>query len=239
MSASVTSRSSITKPPWSIRLWAMNWRMKSASAGPGQATQPSPIRKRRWRSRGSSASRSCSWQDEVDLLAQRLDRVEQAEAGAAHPGRHRGAAEDRRRATPARRLGDLLGDPERQRAAGVDRAAEGDHASRCPRRGGRRRPGSRTSRPGSSRRGARRGRSRSRDPVDGVGDGETWSARCARGRPPRARARRSRRPRGRRRARAGRRPRSTPARRRRRRRRASSAGRAATGGAGRGRVRRK
>ena len=44
-----------------MRLWAMNWRMKSATAGPGQATQPSPIRKRRWRSRGSSASRSCSW----------------------------------------------------------------------------------------------------------------------------------------------------------------------------------
>ena len=54
-------RSSITKPPWSIRLWAMNWRMKSATAGPGQATHPSPIRKRRCRSRGSSASRSWSW----------------------------------------------------------------------------------------------------------------------------------------------------------------------------------
>ncbi len=61
MSASVTKRSSITKPPSSIRLWAMNCRMKSASAGPGQATQPSACRKRRWRSRGSSASRSWSW----------------------------------------------------------------------------------------------------------------------------------------------------------------------------------
>ena len=61
MSASVTSRSSTVKPPASIRLWATNWRMKSASAGPGQATQPSPSRKRRWRSRGSSASRSWSW----------------------------------------------------------------------------------------------------------------------------------------------------------------------------------
>ena len=59
MSASVTSRSSTMKPPSSIRLWATNWRMKSVSAGPGQATQPSASRKRRWRSRGSSASRSC------------------------------------------------------------------------------------------------------------------------------------------------------------------------------------
>lgn len=34
--------------------------MNSASAGPGQATQPSFMRYRRWPSRGSSASRSCS-----------------------------------------------------------------------------------------------------------------------------------------------------------------------------------
>ena len=33
-------RSSITKPPWSIRLWAMNWRMKSATAGPGPGDPP-------------------------------------------------------------------------------------------------------------------------------------------------------------------------------------------------------
>ena len=61
MSARVTSRSSITKPPETSRLWTPNWRITSASAGPGQATQPSASRKRRWRSRGSSASRSWSW----------------------------------------------------------------------------------------------------------------------------------------------------------------------------------
>src|SRR5438270_597088 len=54
MSASVTSWSSITNPPWSSRLWATNWRTKSASAGPGQATQPSASRKRRCRSRDPS-----------------------------------------------------------------------------------------------------------------------------------------------------------------------------------------
>ena len=60
MSASVTSTSSTTKPPSSIRLCATNWLRKSAIAGPGHATQPSASRKRRWPSRGSSASRSCS-----------------------------------------------------------------------------------------------------------------------------------------------------------------------------------
>ena len=43
MSARVSSRSSITNPPSSIRLWAMNWPTNSASAGPGQATQPVPL----------------------------------------------------------------------------------------------------------------------------------------------------------------------------------------------------
>ena len=47
MSASVSSRSSITNPPSSIRLWATNWLTNSASAGPGQATQPSASRNRR------------------------------------------------------------------------------------------------------------------------------------------------------------------------------------------------
>ncbi len=61
MSARVTRRSSITKPPETSRLCTPNWRITSASAGPGQATQPSASRKRRWRSRGSSASRSWSW----------------------------------------------------------------------------------------------------------------------------------------------------------------------------------
>ncbi len=60
MSARLSSRSSITNPPSSIRLWAMNWPTNSASAGPGQATHPSPSRNRRCPSRGNSASRSCS-----------------------------------------------------------------------------------------------------------------------------------------------------------------------------------
>ena len=175
MSARVTVRSSITNPPWSIRLWAMNWRMKSATAGPGQATQPSPMRKRRWRSRGSSASRSCRRQDELDLLAQRLHRVEQPKAGAAHPRRDRGAAEDPGE-HPGRRARDLLRDPERQRQPGVDRAAEGDHGVDRPPRAGRRRPGSRTSRPGSSRRGGRRARSPRRPGATASQTATTWSA---------------------------------------------------------------
>ena len=198
MSARVTVRSSITNPPWSIRLWAMNWRMKSATAGPGPGDPALPHQEPPLALARQQRLAVVELADEVDPLAQRLDRVEQAEAGAAHPRRHRGAPEDpgeRRR----RRLGDLLGDPERQRDPGVDRAAEGDHrvdplaapvrgglvtehpalrvaaevdvAARSPRAPGRprRRP----------RRRGRRG--------------------CARGRPPRARGRRSRPPTDRRR----------------------------------------
>ena len=129
MSASVTRRSSMTKPPWSMRLWATNWRMKSASAGPGQATQPSPCRKRRWpraaaapRGRAAGRTKSTCWRSG-------LDRVQQPEARAARPGGQRPCAprtsadEGRGRATA-----ELLGEPERDRAARVDRAAEGDQA---------------------------------------------------------------------------------------------------------------
>ena len=49
-----------TKPPSSRRLCEMNWPRNSDSAGPGQATQPSASRNRRWPSRASSRSRSCS-----------------------------------------------------------------------------------------------------------------------------------------------------------------------------------
>ena len=94
---------------------------------PGPGDPALALRKRRWRSRGSSASRSWSWRTKSSLLAQRLDRVEQPEAGAAHPGRDARCGRRPRRARGAG-LGDLLGDPERQRAAGVDRAAEGDEA---------------------------------------------------------------------------------------------------------------
>ena len=119
-------RSSITKPPWSIRLWAMNWRMKSATAGPGQATHPSPIRKRRWRSRGSSASRSWSWRTKSSRWrrsltgSSRRNPVRLIHAGTVGPAEDLGER-------PGRGLRDLLGNPQRQRDPRVDRAAEGDH----------------------------------------------------------------------------------------------------------------
>ncbi len=98
MSASVSSRSSITKPPSSIRLWAMNWRRKSAIAGPGQATQPSASRNRRWPSRGSSASRS--WSCSRNSIRLRADLtgsssrkpVRLAQAGSAQPRNTRSAS---------------------------------------------------------------------------------------------------------------------------------------------------
>ena len=126
MSASVTSRSSITKPPSSIRLWAMNWRRKSAIAGPGHATQPSASRNRRWPSRGQQRLAVVQAQDEVDPAAQRLDRVEQPEAGAARPRRQRHAAEDAVGEQLGGAGGELLGDAERHRQPRVDRAAERD-----------------------------------------------------------------------------------------------------------------
>ncbi len=47
MSASASGRPSMTMPPASIRFCAMNWRSASASAGAGQAIQPSDSMKRR------------------------------------------------------------------------------------------------------------------------------------------------------------------------------------------------
>ncbi len=61
MSLSVTSSPWIAKPPVIIRLCAMNCLSSSEIAGPDQAIQPSDARNRRCCSRGSSASRSCSW----------------------------------------------------------------------------------------------------------------------------------------------------------------------------------
>ena len=49
------------KPPVIIRLWAMNCFSSSEIAGPDHAIHPSEARKRRCCSRGSNASRSCSW----------------------------------------------------------------------------------------------------------------------------------------------------------------------------------
>ncbi len=59
MSASVSVRPSMTKPPENRRLCTRTWSMKSRSAGPGHATQPSPARNRRCPSRRCSVSRSC------------------------------------------------------------------------------------------------------------------------------------------------------------------------------------
>ena len=66
--------------------------------------------------------------EEVELLAQRLDGVQQAKARAARPRRQRGPAQDvvGEEAGAAHR--DLLRDPERQRAERVDRRAEGHEA---------------------------------------------------------------------------------------------------------------
>ena len=65
---------------------------------------------------------------ELDLLAQRLGRVEQAKAEPAGPGRD-GVAGQRAVGDQARAAdGELFRDPERQRAPHVDRRAERDHA---------------------------------------------------------------------------------------------------------------
>ena len=125
MSASVTSRSSTMKPPSSIRLWATNWRMKSASAGPGQATQPSASRKRRWRSRGSSASRSCRastkascWRS--DFTGSRSRKPARLAQAGSHSAREGARGDQLGHAD-----GELLGHAERDGRARVDRGAEG------------------------------------------------------------------------------------------------------------------
>ena len=158
MSASVTSRSSITNPPSSIRLWAMNWRRKSAIAGPGHATHPSASRNRRWPSRGSSASRSWSWRMNSIRLrsdltgSSRRKPVRLAHAGSAQPPNTRSAS------SPAAPAANCSGIPNGIAEPRVDRAAERDHraeasaaavggglvaehpALRIARRGGRRWP---------------------------------------------------------------------------------------------------
>ena len=61
ISLSVTRSPWMEKPPVIIRLCVMNCLSSSEIAGPDHAIQPSDCRKRRCCSRGSSASRSCSW----------------------------------------------------------------------------------------------------------------------------------------------------------------------------------
>ena len=71
--------------------------------------------------------------DEVEPLAQRLRRVEQPEAGAAHPGGHAGGGEDVLGEERGRADRRILGKPEAERAAGVDGAAEDDDRVDPPR----------------------------------------------------------------------------------------------------------
>ena len=153
----------------------MNWRMKSATAGPGPGDPPLPHQEAALALARQQRLAVVELEDELDLLAQRLDRVEQAKAGAAHPGRDRGAPEDPGEHA-GRRLGDLLGDPERQRDPGVDRAAEGDHRvdPLAAAVGGRlvtEHPALRVAAEVDVAPG------RLAHPVDGLGDGDTWSAR--------------------------------------------------------------
>ena len=66
--------------------------------------------------------------DEVQLLARRLDGVEQAKACPGHPGGH-GATGERADGEHVSEPGrDTLGDAQRHGGGGVDRAAEGDEA---------------------------------------------------------------------------------------------------------------
>ena len=230
MSASVTSRSSITKPPSSIRLWAMNWRRKSAIAGPGQATQPVGLEEAPLALARQQRLAVVQLQHELDPVARRLDRVEQPEAGAAGPGRQRPAAEYAVGEHVGQAGGELLRDPERHPEPRVDRAAEGDQRAQAlvaPVGGGLvdEHPALRVAAEVHVAAG------RLAHPVDGVRDREhVVGERALESALLALRARRSRPPTGRPRARAGSSPRSSPARRRRPRRRASSAGPAGSAG---------
>jgi len=64
--------------------------------------------------------------EEVEPLAHRLRRVEEPEAGAAHPRRDAGGREDVLGEERGNRDRRVLGEAEAERPAGVDRAAEGD-----------------------------------------------------------------------------------------------------------------
>ena len=116
----------MTKPPSSMRLWAMNCARNSATAGPGQATQPSPSRKRRWRSRGSSASRSESWRtnascDCSDFTGSRRRKpVRLTQAGTESNGEPPMLP-----SSSAPRTASCSGSAERHGRPRVDRAAEG------------------------------------------------------------------------------------------------------------------
>ena len=143
MSASVTSRSSITKPPETSRLWTPNWRITSASAGPGPGDPAVGLEEAALALARQQRLAVVELADEVEPLAQRLGRVHQPEAGAAQP-------------TPGtpRRGEDVLGEEGRGRAiaassgrpkGSVPRVSTGlpkTMISRSPRSGGRRRPGS-------------------------------------------------------------------------------------------------
>ena len=128
MSASVTSWSSITKPPDSIRLWATNWRMKSASAGPRPRDEPLARQEAPLALARQQRLAVVELHEEVEPGAQGLHRVQHPEARAAGPGRQRPPAQepvgDEGRATARH----VLRQAERHRLAQVGRAAERDDA---------------------------------------------------------------------------------------------------------------
>ena len=125
MSARVSSRSSITKPPSSIRLWAMNWphelgQRRARPGHPAVALQEPPLALAR-----QQRLAIVQLHHELDPAAERLDRIEQEEAVAAEPGGQRRAAKDVGDQAGQPR-GQLLGEPERHPQPRVDRAAERD-----------------------------------------------------------------------------------------------------------------
>ena len=189
----------MTKPPSSMRLWAMNCRRNSAIAGPGpRRPSPRPPGSGAGPRAASSASRSCSCKrNSTRLRADLTGSSSWKPSRLAHAGQRPARRTAGRRASPARLEANCSGRPNGIAAARVDRAAEGDQRVDALARGGRPPPGRRTSRPASSRRGGRParsargpGRRRRRPPARG-------RRACAPARRARARGRRSRRPTGR------------------------------------------
>ena len=118
----------MANPPLIIRLWAMNCLSSSAIAGPDQAIQPSLARNRRCCSRGSRASRSCSWRtksirDCAVLIGSSIWKpVRASQPGMSMRLKTWSAMKS---AAPAARFG---GQVHRQRGQGVDGRTERDDA---------------------------------------------------------------------------------------------------------------
>ncbi len=142
MSARVTVRPAMTKPPEVMRLATMNSSTNLRRAGPGQATKPSPPRNKRRASRFSSAWRSWSLRTNSTSWPASLRADSSLKpVDVRNPGRpsirSSGRASARRASTPceAARPADRPG----QVAVDVDRAAHRDdrgQAGAAPERGG-------------------------------------------------------------------------------------------------------